>query len=94
MAADRRYPNWLRLSGLGFELVGAVAGFTLIGYWIDRHYGSQPWGLVGGLVFGLVGGFYNLVKQSLQAVRAARSEDERERVANAEGGNTRNETPR
>ena len=30
----RRSPSQMKLSGIGFELVGAVAGFTLAGYWL------------------------------------------------------------
>ncbi len=65
------FPGWVRHSGVGLELAGAVAGFALIGYWIDRRYGTAPWGLVGGVILGLVGGLYNLVKQSLQATHEA-----------------------
>ena len=67
----KRYPSWVRLSGIGVELVGAVVGFTLIGYWIDRHFGSSPWGLLIGLGLGLVGGMYNLIRQSLVASKEA-----------------------
>jgi F0F1-type ATP synthase assembly protein I len=56
---------------VGLELAAAVAGFTLAGAWIDRRYGSQPWGVVIGVILGMVGGLYNLVKQSLQASREA-----------------------
>ena len=76
MSADSRFPGWVRHSGVGLELAGALAGFALIGYWIDRWYGTEPWGLVIGVILGLVGGLYNLVRQSLQAVREARIEDE------------------
>jgi len=75
MSADRRFPDWLRHSGVGLEMAGAVAGFALVGYWIDRHYSSQPWGLVVGLVLGIVGGLYNLVREALQATRDAQQED-------------------
>lgn len=74
--SDSRLPSWVRHSGVGLELAGAVAGFALIGYWIDRRFATEPWGVVGGVVLGLVGGLYNLVKQSLQAAREARIEDE------------------
>ena len=88
MARNDGFPDWIRYSGSGLEVAGAVAGFALVGYWIDRHYGSQPWGIVVGLILGLVGGLYNLVRQSLQAAREARLADEsRQRdVEQNEGG--------
>lgn len=73
---DKQSPSWIRHAGIGLELAGAVAGFALVGYWTDRHFGSAPWGLLIGLVLGLVGGLYNLVKEALAASREARSEDE------------------
>jgi F0F1-type ATP synthase assembly protein I len=51
-----------RAYSLGFELVCAVAGFVLVGIWIDRHYSSGPWGTLICLLLGLVGGFYNLIR--------------------------------
>jgi F0F1-type ATP synthase assembly protein I len=78
----KRYPSWVRLSGIGIELVGAVAGFTLVGYWIDRHFGTGRWGLLIGLVLGLVGGMYNLIRQSL---RASTEADSSQRETDGEG---------
>ncbi|MBW8876554.1 MAG: AtpZ/AtpI family protein [Acidobacteria bacterium] len=57
------------LSGIGFEMAAAVAGFTLIGYWWDRHFGSSPWGLLTGAALGLIGGTYNLIRQSQSAFK-------------------------
>lgn len=57
---------------MGFELAAAVAGFTLAGYWWDRHFGTAPWGVLIGVVLGLVGGMYNLIRQSLLASRGMR----------------------
>jgi F0F1-type ATP synthase assembly protein I len=51
-----------RLYSSGFEFAAAVAGFTLIGYWIDHHYGSSPKGLLIGLGLGLVGATWNLIR--------------------------------
>lgn len=61
--------SWVRLSSIGVELVGAVAGFTLVGWWVDRHWGTDPWGLLAGVGLGLIGGMYNLIRQSLLATR-------------------------
>lgn len=62
-----------RLSGMGFELVAAVGGFILVGYWWDRHFGTGPRGIVVGAVLGVIGGMYNLIRQSLVASREAAS---------------------
>jgi F0F1-type ATP synthase assembly protein I len=86
MAARTRYPRWIRHSGVGLELAGAVAGFTLVGYWIDLQFATGPWGLVVGVVLGLVGGLYNLVRQSMQAAREARLEDEAARSGPQDSG--------
>jgi F0F1-type ATP synthase assembly protein I len=67
------------LWGMGFELAGAVAGFTLVGYWVDHHFRTFPWGVLIGLALGLVGGMYNLIRESLAASRAADSRARKER---------------
>jgi len=69
--------SWTKLSGIGIELAAAVAGFTLAGYWWDRHFHTGPWGLLIGLALGLVGGTYNLIRQSLTASREAANGDKR-----------------
>ena len=76
MSADRRSASWIRYSGIGLELAGATAGLALVGYWIDRRFGTSPWGILGGVVIGIVGGLYNLVKESLEAIREAKAEDD------------------
>ena len=73
---DRRYPGWVRYSGVGLELAGATAGLALIGYWVDGRFGTRPWGLLIGVVIGIVGGLYNLIKESFDAAREAKIEDD------------------
>ena len=88
MSPDKGYPGWVRHAGVGIELAGATAGLALVGYWIDGRFGSAPWGIIGGVVIGLVGGLYNLVRESLQAVKEAKVEDdESAREQNDGGGN-------
>ena len=52
MADDDR-TSGLRLAGVGLEFAAAVAGLSLLGYWIDRHFGTGPWGLLIGAGIGL-----------------------------------------
>jgi len=82
---DKRFPSWIQHAGIGLEMAGAVAGFALVGYWIDRHFGSKPWGLVIGVALGLVGGLYNMVKESLLATREAQAEDEANEAHRTDG---------
>ncbi|MCP4660901.1 MAG: AtpZ/AtpI family protein [bacterium] len=68
---DRR-PGWYRHAGMGVELFGAVLGFTLVGIWIDRHFGTGPWAVVICVILGLIGGLYNLIRQSLRLLSQSR----------------------
>lgn len=61
----------MRMAGMGFELGAAVAGFTFLGLWIDRHYGSEPWGLLICAAIGVVGGLYNFVRTARLAAQAS-----------------------
>jgi F0F1-type ATP synthase assembly protein I len=83
--SGKEQADWRRLLPLGFELFGAVLGFSLLGFWIDRHYGTRPWGLLTCAVLGLVGGLYNLIRTSLSVLnpprdpKAGDSGDDRQR---------------
>jgi F0F1-type ATP synthase assembly protein I len=72
-------PSWLRLSGIGIEFVGIVVVCALIGYWADRHWHSSPWGVIAGLVLGMIGSLYNLIRETTSASRQAREEDRADR---------------
>ena len=78
-SAKRRPRNaqtaW-KYSGLGMELVGAVVALVLVGYWIDRRFGSGPWGVLIGAGIGIVGGMWNLIRAGLEAQREMESEDD------------------
>ncbi len=70
--------GWTRYANLGFELAAAVGGFSLVGYWIGRHYGRSDLGVLIGAVLGIVGGLYNLVRTSLVALRDQANRDKSE----------------
>jgi F0F1-type ATP synthase assembly protein I len=45
-----------------YTLIGAIILLGGIGYAVDEWRGTSPWFLVGGLLFGLIVGFYELAK--------------------------------
>jgi ATP synthase protein I len=45
-----------------YTLIGAIVLCGGLGYAVDRWWGSAPWGLLVGLLLGLVVGFYELAK--------------------------------
>jgi F0F1-type ATP synthase assembly protein I len=46
----------------GYTLIGALLFLGGIGYALDHWLGTAPWCLVGGLLAGIVVGFYELAK--------------------------------
>jgi ATP synthase protein I len=50
----------------GAAVASSVIGGTLLGYWLDEKFGTQPWLLVVGVVLGTFGAFtwlYRLMSQ-------------------------------
>ena len=45
-----------------YTLIGAILVFGTVGYVLDRWLHTSPWLLVGGLLIGLIVGFYELAK--------------------------------
>lgn len=63
---------WTRLAGMGFEFGASLAGFMLLGWWVDYHWRIEGhWGLLIGTLVGLIGGTYNFIRESLLAIRQA-----------------------
>ncbi|MGC3999766.1 MAG: AtpZ/AtpI family protein [Anaeromyxobacter sp.] len=57
--------------GAAYSLVGSVAGFSLLGYWLDSHlHHETPWCLLGGALFGMVGGFISFFRIVLRIPRS------------------------
>jgi F0F1-type ATP synthase assembly protein I len=47
---------------VSYSLIGAIVVLGGIGFALDRWLGTWPWCLVGGLLLGLIVGFYELAK--------------------------------
>src|SRR5690606_3705995 len=77
--AKRAY-NALSASSVGIELGISVGIGLLVGYYLDRWLGTEPWLMLLWLGFGLAAGFRGVFRAVRQADRAA--EDD----AKPEGG--------
>ncbi len=49
-------------AGASYTLIGAIMLLGGIGYAVDYWRGTSPWFLLGGLLLGLVVGFYELAR--------------------------------
>ena len=69
-AVPETYAETARRSGLawsaGIAFFGAVVFMMILGWGFDLLFGSSPWGLVGGIVFGSVIGFIQFFRISSQ----------------------------
>ncbi len=64
-AAEALQDNVVRsgpVAGAGYTLIGAILLLGGIGYGVDAWMGSEPWGLLVGLLLGIVVGFYELAR--------------------------------
>jgi ATP synthase protein I len=60
-----KFSRYLRFSSIGLELGGAVIIGLLVGQWLDRKFGTEPWLMLLFLLFGMAAGFrsvYRLLK--------------------------------
>ena len=60
---NNNQPNLYALAGTGVEFAAAVIGMTLLGWWLDGKWGTEPWLLILGATIGFFGGMYNMLKQ-------------------------------
>ena len=79
----RAYYDLLKLSSLGLEMGAAVIIGLLMGTWLDRQFGTEPWLTFVFLGFGLVAAgkaVYRAIRKGLseEAFEEARQEAEQE----------------
>jgi len=74
-------PGWRQYAGMGTELAGAICGLTLLGLWIDRHYGTGNKATITGVTIGMVGGMYNFLRQAVALSRRMEQRDVHARSA-------------
>jgi F0F1-type ATP synthase assembly protein I len=50
------------VAGASYSLIGAIILLGGLGYFGDQWLGTEPWLLLGGLLLGIVVGFYELAR--------------------------------
>ncbi|OQB39857.1 MAG: putative F0F1-ATPase [Candidatus Latescibacteria bacterium ADurb.Bin168] len=53
------------LLSLGIQLALIVVVSVIIGRWVDQRYGTGPWGVLIGAVFGTGSGLYHFIRTAL-----------------------------
>lgn len=48
--------------GLGSFLAISIAGGLLLGFWLDKKLGTEPWLMLVGIILGFIIGFYHFFK--------------------------------
>lgn len=60
--AGRRPMNTYQALGIGVELVVTLVGMSVLGFWGDQYFGTEPWLALVGAGLGLAGGLYNTIR--------------------------------
>ncbi len=47
---------------LGLQLAATVVLMFLLGSWVDREFGTEPWIMLAGLLVGIAAGLYNFFR--------------------------------
>lgn len=61
---------------LGVQLAAAVCGSAVVGWWIDKTYGTQPWVLLGGVIVGSIVGLVQFLRVVQQLGKRAQQNDQ------------------
>ena len=54
------------LAMVGLQVAIGVGIGLVVGSWLDKRYGWQPWGATIGAMLGLAGGLYLLIKEAIR----------------------------
>lgn len=72
--------KWLRDAApfltMGMELAFAVVGMFFLGRWLDAVLEIAPWGMYGGLVVGVTGGFIRFFRRAIELGNQRRSDSQ------------------
>ncbi|MFQ5423004.1 MAG: AtpZ/AtpI family protein [Phycisphaerae bacterium] len=56
--------QWMRVGASAFNLVAMILVLGYVGHRLDLRLGWSPWGTLGGLLLGMIGGLWTVIKES------------------------------
>ncbi len=68
--------EYWKASLLGVHLVASTFVGFLIGYFLDKWLGTEPWLLIAFLIFGVAGGFKNMYREAKKIQEADKKKDQ------------------
>jgi ATP synthase protein I len=75
-----------KYAGVGLQFAASILLFLYAGQWLDRRFGTAPWGVLVGVLVGASAAFYSMYRKLMtdlerteKAKRDARERAERER---------------
>lgn len=70
------WAEYLSLSTIGIEMGAALVVGLVLGWYLDRYFGTRPWLLVIFTALGIGAGFRNIIRVALEQGRANRTDAE------------------
>lgn len=58
----KRGRNWMKYSGMAFQMIGTMLAFVFGGIYLDKWLETGPWGLIVLSLLGVFGGLYVALK--------------------------------
>ena len=70
----------MRYASIGIEFAIIIAGWMLLGWWLDGRWGTSPAMILTGAGVGFALGMYRLVRDAQRAFRDAARKDDAEKT--------------
>lgn len=63
-----------RYAGVGLQFAASIIAFLYAGQWLDRRFGTAPWGVIGGVFLGASAAFYSIYRRLMADLRRHEAE--------------------
>ena len=67
--SESAFVRYSKYGALAFEFIGCILAGVFLGYQLDRHFGTDPWLVLGMTIAGTAIGFYRMVQVLLRFER-------------------------